>query len=886
MPALVWLILAPAAAAWPADDDWLAIEGGGSALTDVAGDDTLGDGTVDLIDDPLAWYADSQTVYWRLTIADDPLDGPLLVDRAWAVAIDTNGDDAFDVLVVSEGPDGVLSTYENNGTPGVQPGFENYTFVDSYGNRVSGMVRSAPGAVGHHVDLQILRSDLSTDLGIGPSDVLRMTAMVGPNIYLDWADVADCTGACADLEDALSDDMAIDLDGDGLTDVEEALIGTARDDADTDDDGLTDDAEPDIDSDGDGAIDPLDCDSDDDGIADGTEEGITAADSDTDTGAGCFVADGDPGETTDPTDPDTDSGGLLDGVEDLNGNGAIDPPWETDPNDSNDDLDTDGDGIADVLELLGDDANVDDSDSDGDGIDDAVEWLWDPDGDGRPSFLDDDSDGDGYSDAIEGDVDTDSDGVPDFADTDSDGDGLHDEREPDADSDGDGVDDRLDTDSDNDSIIDGTEGDGDTDGDGTPDFLDDDSDGDGIPDADEGSDDVDGDGVGNWQDSDSDGDSIPDEIEGTDDTDNDGTPNYLDTNSDNQGGDDRSEGRTDEDCDGIEDYVDDDHEDSFCDDPQPDPSVSDDPGGGPGLGNPLDNRGEFTGGACSTAPVSIWWLPLLLLTLLIPRRGEAQEVNAQRFAPTVDGGDWVGVDDARLAPAGTLAVGIWAGHAEDPLIYRPKANDEIAILDAVTTANLTGAWSLGIASVGIDVPMHLNTTGFGIARRIQLGDVRFATKSRVVGAQKWDLGPFLEASLPTGSEDAYVGAAKARVTGGVLASGRLTERLAGTVELGARSGTDSQVGSLRVTPAVTWGTGASCRLFDPVLAALELTGDHWLGNGGLSGANPVEWLASMHIESSPATHFTLGAGTGLTSGVGAPDFRLVGGFNLVKTRSR
>jgi len=95
----------------------------------------------------------------------------------------------------------------------------------------------------------------------------------------------------------------------------------------------------------------------------------------------------------------------------------------------------------------------DDTDSDGDGIADAVEGMGDADGDGIQNSADDDSDGDGIPDADEARSgnpcvprDTDNDGVPDYLDLDSDNDGLPDARERElgtdpinTDSDGDGV---------------------------------------------------------------------------------------------------------------------------------------------------------------------------------------------------------------------------------------------------------------------------------------------------------------------------------------------------------------------------------------------------------------------------------------------------------------
>jgi len=67
-----------------------------------------------------------------------------------------------------------------------------------------------------------------------------------------------------------------------------------------------------------------------------------------------------------------------------------------------------------------------DLDSDGDGIADLAEGAADTDGDGTPDYLDLDSDGDGIADAREGERDVDGDGLANFLDLDSDGDGVSD----------------------------------------------------------------------------------------------------------------------------------------------------------------------------------------------------------------------------------------------------------------------------------------------------------------------------------------------------------------------------------------------------------------------------------------------------------------------------
>lgn len=169
----------------------------------------------------------------------------------------------------------------------------------------------------------------------------------------------DLRVSCMDSDDDHLNDGREDLNGNGAYD--SGTDETDRNDADTDDDGLTDWIE--ICDSGDLIMDPNNIDTDGDGLQDGTEVGaVTEANPfdgnvlvGSDTSIPPFVQDEDPGTTTDPTNSDTDGGGLLDGEEDLNFNGKVDE-GETDPNDPSDDLvdSTCGDGIVEGAEQCDD----------------------------------------------------------------------------------------------------------------------------------------------------------------------------------------------------------------------------------------------------------------------------------------------------------------------------------------------------------------------------------------------------------------------------------------------------------------------------------------------------------------------------------------------------
>jgi hypothetical protein len=289
--------------------------------------------------------------------------------------------------------------------------------------------------------------------------------------------------------------LAADSDGDGLSNAQEDVLHTDRNNPDTDGDGANDGGEaggnpsqptdtdrdgiPDVlergnnDADSDGVPDASDPDSDNDGIPDSAESNNG------------LPRDTDYDGTPDHLDRDSDGDGILD---------TVDPaPLVPDPY-----VDSDGDGIVDVIDL----------DRDNDGIRDSIESAGDADGDGVPNLADRDSDNDGIPDVVEaGGADVDGNGIADNS-ADANNNGLADSYEsaaggtalPVADSDDDGTADYLDSDSDGDSISDMREGRVDTDNDGKADYLDSDSDGDGVSDRNEGTADSDGDGVADYMD--------------------------------------------------------------------------------------------------------------------------------------------------------------------------------------------------------------------------------------------------------------------------------------------------------------------------------------------------------------------------------------------------
>ena len=310
------------------------------------------------------------------------------------------------------------------------------------------------------VDVDDDNDGVDDDYDCAPYDAsissLDCNGVCGGSSSLDACGVCDGdNSACTDCAGVPNGDAVIDACGVCTNDPSSCGIDSDEDGVDDDDDAFPDDSTEWADTDGDGVGDNADTDDDDDGWSDQDEVvcGSELLDS------GSVPADSDADGECDALDPDDDDDGVVDS----------DDAFPSNPTEW---ADTDGDGIG----------NNADGDDDGDGWGDSTESDCgsdpmdgevspkDIDGDGACNILDPDDDGDGVADEDDAFpldnaewLDTDGDGLGDNSDQDDDGDQFADEYESEcmsdpldpnsspSDSDGDGICDAMDVFDDNDS---------------------------------------------------------------------------------------------------------------------------------------------------------------------------------------------------------------------------------------------------------------------------------------------------------------------------------------------------------------------------------------------------------------------------------------------------
>ncbi len=433
--------------------NYLDLDADGDGLPDEeeGEDDEDGDGTPNFLD-PVTGGGpnddddnDGLTNAQETVIGTDPRnpdsDGDGLLDGEEVPDVNTprntDGDAFIDALDPDDDNDGLLTRTEREdaATPAVdnddvdEDGNVNWLDTDADGDGIPDRVEGRGDVDGDDIP-NYLDVDADGD-GVPDED--------------EGTDDDDDDGTPNFLDPDDDDGPNADADDDGLTNLEEAIIGTDPNNDDSDGDGIKDgDEVPDVnnprDTDGDGFIDALDPDDDGDGILTRTERedsALAAVNNDDVDGDG----------NANWLDTDADGDGVSDTDE---GRGDADQDGRPDYLDAPG-LDRDGDGVDDDDDNCPDDENADQADADEDGIGDACEADSDGDGviDDNDNCPDDenadqaDSDDDGVGDVCDIGFDGDGDGVIDDNDNCPDDENA-DQSDLDLDGAGDACDDALD----------------------------------------------------------------------------------------------------------------------------------------------------------------------------------------------------------------------------------------------------------------------------------------------------------------------------------------------------------------------------------------------------------------------------------------------------------
>ncbi len=279
----------------------------------------------------------------------------------------------------------------------------------------------------------------------------------------------------------------------------------------------------------------------------------------------------------------------------------------------------------------------------------------------------------------------------------------------------------------------------------------------------------------------------------------------------------------------------------------------------------------------------------VVLLLMGGARAHAQDVDTFNVSGSLfDRQGTLQLTAPSIGEARTWYAGGALVYADSPLVVEFEDGTEEEVVASQLSTRLMGGYNLlGKARLDLEIPVYpvvrvAEELGVGADAQtfdgqFALGDLRLGATVPLLGDEDGVFGlavaPYLE--LPTGSEEAFV--ANGGFSGGLrAAAGGLAGPLGWNANLGVGLGRAAAIDeTLSLGNNLNTGVGVNYLITDTVLAGAELTAllpfvdgfdpwnkkdveghlyGTWLGEGGLVG--------------------TLGLGSGLLAGVGAPDFRV------------
>ena len=284
--------------------------------------------------------------------------------------------------------------------------------------------------------------------------------------------------------------------------------------------------------------------------------------------------------------------------------------------------------------------------------------------------------------------------------------------------------------------------------------------------------------------------------------------------------------------------------------------------------------------------------------LALARPALAQSLALDRFEPAPAGDRMFGVPSPYAAGSFTPHIMLLGDYAHDPLVLRvlPSNAEAGAVVESQMYLNLDAGFALwNRLMFDVDVPVAVLQSGnspsgqgetFASPSSAQFGDLRLGARVALWGkyhdAFQVALGGYLW--LPTGAKDSFVSAGTVRGEPQVIIGGRVVERMVWSAALGPElTGTSTypatgaaSAGGVPQGSMFHWGAGLGFLMLPSrhLQLGAEASGDLVLRDIEKRTTN-AELLFDARYRFLKNFEVAAGAGPGLTSGIGTPDFRAV-----------
>jgi hypothetical protein len=287
--------------------------------------------------------------------------------------------------------------------------------------------------------------------------------------------------------------------------------------------------------------------------------------------------------------------------------------------------------------------------------------------------------------------------------------------------------------------------------------------------------------------------------------------------------------------------------------------------------------------------------PAVLLVVLaaFSARASADDIRVGAFEPTpATSGAGFQLESPDVGRPGAWAATLVASYATNPMavevVTDGQASEAQYPIAQRQMLELGGAYAfLGRFEAGVRLPLYsqsgdapgdpLVRPNVRSASGAALGDLTLHAKARLAQVGALTAGAGVHVSLPTSTQDQFTGSdlPTLRVVG--LATFAPSQRLTLTANGGAllrASAAYRDTVLIEQGSGLVFGAGASVRLMNQLDGTAEIFGEWTPSDAAMLGSlSPVEGLVGLSYRIE--RRFTIGAavGRGVTTGLGAPDFR-------------
>ncbi|MBN2715742.1 MAG: OmpA family protein [Deltaproteobacteria bacterium] len=286
----------------------------------------------------------------------------------------------------------------------------------------------------------------------------------------------------------------------------------------------------------------------------------------------------------------------------------------------------------------------------------------------------------------------------------------------------------------------------------------------------------------------------------------------------------------------------------------------------------------------------------VLMMILQPTPGASQDraINTQSFQPSPFMNDLYEVEQPNTMDDWyRWNAGLYLNYQNDPLVIRNNNNGVVRkVVGHQLTADVLLAFSIvEWINVGVVFPMHLYQDGDGftandIPKKFSSGDIRLHTKFRVFksASDRLTLAIAPVVGFPVGrSFDNFSGAEGMTFLPRVLLDVTFN-RFDLLFNGGYRFNDNVEVGGVNIADELEVGIGGLFRILPERLSAIaELTvATRAAKPFSVIEETPIEFKSGVRWFVKKWLHLNIGAGLGLTSGYGTPDYRIIAGAAVTR----